>query len=203
MTADHLANGLGYLGSAFGVLMVVPQIVRVLRHPSRGGVSALSWGITTVSCLAWLSYGLRTSSLPQVPGNTLLVTGAAAVVVLVPGTLSRFQRAARLGGCAAAVLTLAWTLPATLVGYLAFGIGLFSSLPQVYESIGNWRARLISGVSVTTWSLRIISQLSWLGYAVLALDIPVIFSSCVGLTTAMTLVALESAARLRPALRTA
>lgn len=199
MTKHELAFALGYLGSLFGVVMVIPQIARVIRHPDRGGVSAFTWGIMTTSGLAWLSYGLRTASLPQVPGNALLVTGASIVTILVPARLSRRSRILRMITAACAVLTLSWTLPAELVGYLGFGIGLFSSLPQVYESVGTYRSGVISGVSVTTWLLRSGSQLCWLGYALLARDIPVLVSAGIGITTSVTLVALEGTTRLRAA----
>ena len=72
MSAHALAVGLGYTGATLGVAMVVPQIVRIVRHPSLTGVSPLSWALSTFACLAWLTYGLRTSATPQIPGNVLL-----------------------------------------------------------------------------------------------------------------------------------
>ncbi len=196
MTTHHMAFALGYLGAGFGVVMIVPQVIRVLRYPTKTGVSALSWSVTAVSCLAWLTYGIRTASAPQIPGNILLVIGASAVVLLVPGRRSRGHRAALLTAAAVVVLALAWSLSPAATGYLAFAIGLFSGLPQVYESIGNWKARLTSGVSITTWTLRTTSQICWLAYGVLATDVPVIVGASVGLASATTLVALERTARL-------
>ena len=195
MTPHDTALLLGYVGSLFGVVMVVPQIVRILRHPGLRGVSTVSWALSALGCLAWLTYGLRTDSPPQIPGNMALISGAVAVVLLAAADRSRRHRALVLGGIAAGVLAVSWTIPAHLVGYVGFSIGLVSIWPQLYDSVGNWRARANSSVSVSTWVLRVASQVCWLGYAVMASDVPVFVSACVSLTLAVVLVALETAAR--------
>lgn len=195
MTINEFAVGLGYLGSALGVAMVVPQIVRIVRHPSLPGVSPLSWALTSMACLGWMTYGFRMGATPQIPGNVLLVSGALAVVLLVNGTIPRGRRALLLASAAAALLAIVWLIPADSVGYFAFTVGLFASWPQLYDSIGNWRARLNSGVSVSTWNLRIASQVCWLTYAVGTSDLAVGISACVALSTAAAMVALELMAR--------
>jgi len=222
MTTHELAFGLGYLGAALGVAMVVPQIVRIVRHPSLPGVSPLSWALTGLSCLLWLTYGLRTGALPQIPGNVLLVCGAVAVVLLVKTptsrgrrttttsrgrrttttsrgrrttTTSRGRRTAMLVVAAALLELVACVISPQSVGYLAFAIGTVSTWPQLYDSFGNWRAHLNSGVSLSTWGLRIASQVCWISYAVGTSDMPVGIGGCVALLTAVAMVALETAAR--------
>lgn len=195
MTVHDEALLLGYVGSFFGVVMVVPQIVRILRHPGLRGVSTLSWSLSTLGCLAWLTYGLRTGSAPQIPGNLLLITGTTAVALLAAADRPRSARMLRLGGAACVVLAIAWLMPAHEVGYVGFSIGLISAWPQLYDSVGNWRAHVTSSVSVSTWALRLASQMCWLGYAIRASDVPVFVSACVSLTLAVVLVALETAAR--------
>jgi uncharacterized protein with PQ loop repeat len=185
----------GYLGSALGVVMVVPQITRVARHPSLPGVSPLSWAVTAISCLGWMTYGIRVGEVPQIPGNLLLIAGAITVVVLVNLHTGHARRTMLLAGACVTQLAIVWTMPARDVGYYAFSIGLFSTLPQLYDSVGNWRARRNSGVSVSTWSVRIGSQICWLFYAVGTFDVAVALSACVGLSTAIALVCLEMAAR--------
>ena len=82
-----------------------------------------------------------------------------------------------------------------MVGYLAFSIGLFSSWPQLYDSFATWRAGNVSAVSLPTWSLRMSAQACWLAYAVLALDVPVLISAVVTLSSALALVVLEASTR--------
>ena len=196
MSVHNLALSLAYLGATLGVTMVVPQILRTLRHPSLTGVSAASWGLTALACLTWLTYGIRTAQIPQIPGNVLLVSGAVTIVLLVPSAVSRPRRAVALALAAALLVGVALSLPARSVGYLAIGVGLVSAWPQVYDSVVGWRSGAESGVSIATWSLKVTSQVSWLTYALLAGDVPVAIAASVALTTAVSLVSLEASRRV-------
>jgi uncharacterized protein with PQ loop repeat len=195
MTTHEIAFGFGYLGAALGVAMVVPQIVRIVRHPSLPGVSPISWALTVFGCLLWFTYGLRSGALPQLPGNLLLICGAIAVVLLMKSPTSRARRGLLLALGAGLLEATASVTPTQGVGYLAFGIGTISTWPQLYDSVGNWRAHINSGVSLSTWGLRIASQVCWLAYAVGTSDLPVGIGACVAGLTGIAMVALESAAR--------
>jgi uncharacterized protein with PQ loop repeat len=199
VTTHELALSLGYLGSALGVTMVVPQLTRILRHPKLAGVSPTTWAITTVSCLLWLTYGARTNQIPQIPGNMLLITGAAAVVLLVPSTRSRSWRATVVGSAAICAVAVALVIPAHDVGYLAFSIGLFGSVPQLIDSVHTWRLGATSAVSVSSWTLKMASQVAWFSYGLGVGDKPVIISAGVNLMSAAVLVTLEKSARSAPA----
>jgi uncharacterized protein with PQ loop repeat len=191
MTAHTLALALAYTGAVLGVVMVVPQILRTLTHPTLGGVSPMAWSMTVLGCSMWLTYGIRTMTVPQIPGNVLLVSGAVAVVLLVPSPASRRRRAATLGAVWAGFVAVALVVPPHLVGYIAVTIGFVSAWPQVYDSVVTWRAGVRSGVSITTWSIKAVSQTCWLSYALLATDVPVMISATVALGTSLTLVGLE------------
>jgi uncharacterized protein with PQ loop repeat len=195
MTTHEIGFGFGYLGAALGVAMVVPQIVRIVRHPSLQGVSPISWALTVFGCLLWFTYGLRSRALPQIPGNVLLICGAIAVVLLVNSPASRARRAVLLALGAGLLEVTAWVLPPEGVGYLAFAVGTVSTWPQLYDSVGNWRAHINSGVSLSTWALRIASQVCWFGYAVGTSDVPVGVGACVAGLTGVAMFALETAAR--------
>lgn len=194
MTVHSFALSLGYLAATLGVIMVVPQILRTVRHPDLGGVSPVAWSLTTLGCSTWLVYGLRTQTVQQIPGNALLVCGAVAVVLLVPSQASRARRALTLGAVASVLLSVAVLLPAHSVGYLAVSIGFVAAWPQVFDSVLTWRSGVRSGVSLTTWALKAVSQLCWLTYAVAAGDLPVMLASTFALSTAVLLVTLEASA---------
>ena len=51
-------------------------------------------------------------------------------------------------------------------------------------------------MSITTWSIKVVSQTCWLVYAVVTMQTPVVISATVALTTALALVAVESSRRL-------
>jgi uncharacterized protein with PQ loop repeat len=187
------AAATGYLGATLGVAMVVPQILRTFRDRALPGVSAMSWALTALGCMTWLLYGVRAAEIPQIPGNILIVSGAVVLVLAVPSATSVPVRAVQLGVPALLVIGLATVLPPTAIGFLAFGIGLLSALPQTVRSLTRQRAST-SAVSVLAWLLRAASQLSWLIYAILVHDLPVMISTTVVLSSALVVVATE----LRP-----
>ena len=168
MPLHQVLLDLGYVGAALGVVMVVPQILRTVRHPTLGGVSPVAWSMTVLGCSTWLTYGLRTHTMQQIPGNVLLVAGAVAVVLLVPSRPPARRRALTLGAVAAIVQSAAATLPAHAGGLLGgvhrAGVGVAAGL----RLVATWRAGVRSGVSLTTWSLKAVSQICWLIYAITA-----------------------------------
>jgi uncharacterized protein with PQ loop repeat len=198
MDAHTLGTLLAYLGSALGVAMVLPQIVRIVKNPTMGGVSPWTWAITVVSCTTWMAYGVRTLSIPQIPGNVILVSGAVAIVLLVPAAWSRTRRALLLLAATAVAVTASTFLPAEAVGFLALGIGLTGMWPQVFETVWLRRGMGPSALSLTSQGLKIVSQLCWLSFAVLTLDVPVLVAAIVTLSTNLV-VGLTELARRRAA----
>ena len=198
MDQHSFALALAYLGSALGVAMVAPQILRIVRHPHLPGVSVWRWSITVVACSLWLTYGLRSGSLPQIPGNVLLISGAVAIVLLVPAEWGRRRRALALAAVTAAGLLASSWLSPQQVGFLAFAIGLTGMWPQVYETV--WRRRGLgpSSLSLTSTGLGLVSQLLWLTYAVLTLDAPVIVAAVVALSTNTVITLVEASRRRTP-----
>ncbi len=178
-----VAQLLAYTGSAIGVAMVVPQIQRILRNPTMGGVSPWTWAITATSCVLWMTYGVRSHSLPQIPGNVLLVSGAVAIVLLVPAAWSRRSRGVLLALVVTALVLASTRLTPEQVGFLAFGIGVCGMWPQVYETAWTRRGMGPSALSLTSSGLKVGSQVCWLSFALLTTDLPVIVSACMALTT--------------------
>jgi uncharacterized protein with PQ loop repeat len=170
--------------------MVAPQIVRTLRNRHLLGVSPLSWSLTTLACFTWLMYGVRTNEVPQIPGNVLIVSGALVIVLLVPSVVSVRRRAIRLGLAAVPLMTAAVWAPSTVVGLLAFGIGLTSAWPQLLTSLRR-RAGTPSAVSISAWLMRCGSQSAWLCYAVVLHDVAVTISASFTLTSALVILTVE------------
>lgn len=182
MNTHTLALLLAYVGSAIGVAMVVPQILRIVRHPNMTGVSPWSWAVMAVSCSLWLTYGVRSGSLPQIPGNVALIAGAVAIVLLVPAAWSRRRRAVMLAASVLFLVAQSTRLEPETVGFLAFGIGLVGMWPQVYGTVWARRGMGPSAISLTSNSLKVGSQLCWLSFALLTTDTPVIVSALLALS---------------------
>jgi uncharacterized protein with PQ loop repeat len=183
VTLTTFALGLAYIGSVIGVAMVIPQILRIVRHPTMGGVSPWTWAITATSCVLWMTYGVRSGSLPQIPGNVFLVTGAVVIVLLVPAAWSRAFRAALLGGVVLSLVLVSTRLDPEQVGFLAFAIGVFGMWPQVYETVWARRGMGPSAISLTSQGLKLASQSLWIAFALITLDVPVIVSALMALST--------------------
>ena len=190
------AQDLAYVASAVGVIVVAPQIQRIVRYPHLAGVSPWTWSITVVACSLWLTYGLRSGSMPQVPGNVLLISGAVAIVLLVPAQWSRRRRAGALALMAVSLVAVSTRLSPEQVGFLAFAIGLTGMWPQVTETVWLRRGLGPSSLSLSSAGLKVLSQTLWLSFAVLTTDVPVIVAAVVTLT-ANGLVATVEAARRR------
>jgi uncharacterized protein with PQ loop repeat len=182
----------GYIGAALSVGMVIPQLVRTMRNRSLGGVSAMSWLITTAACFTWLLYGARGHVWPQIPGNALIVPGAAAIVLAVPARLSVAQRAGLLAATAGTLILVAMLVRPDVLGYLAFAISLVSAAPQVITSIARRREGR-SAVSIPAWLMRGVSQLFWLYYALILHNGPTLVSAVVVLVSVAIVIGLESA----------
>jgi uncharacterized protein with PQ loop repeat len=181
---------LGYLAAAVGVVMVLPQIARIVRHPTLPGVSALTWSLNTVACAAWLGYGIRTWQVPQIPGNVLFISGAVAIVLLIPSRVGRTTRALGLGAAGTVEAATIAALPEPAVGYVAFGVTMAASWPQVYDSFRSWRLRRPSGVSLAAWGFGLLSQVLWLLYAAGVHDGPITVSAgslCISMVLLLTL----------------
>lgn len=186
---------LAYVASAIGVAMVIPQIQRIVRHPSMGGVSPWTWAITVVSCSLWMTYGVRTGSMPQIPGNVLLISGAVAVVLLVPAAWSRTVRAAGLAVASAVLVVGSTFLAPDAVGFVALGIGLFGMWPQVFETVWLRRGQGPSAVSLTSTALKLASQILWLTFAVVSSDLPVLTAASMMLVTNSIVASVELSRR--------
>jgi len=197
--AHSLGTALAYLGSAIGVAMVIPQILRIIKHPTMGGVSPWTWAITVVSCTTWMAYGVRTGSLPQIPGNVLLVSGAVAIVLLVPAAWSRGVRALGLFLVTALMVGVSTFLEPEVVGFFALAIGLTGMWPQVFETVWLRRGMGPSAISLTSQALKVASQLCWLTFALLTTDVPVIVAAVMTLSTNIVVTAVEVARRRQSA----
>lgn len=195
MSPADLGTLLAYFGSAIGVAMVIPQILRIVRHPHMGGVSPWTWAITVVSCTTWIAYGVRTGSMPQIPGNILLVSGAVAIVLLVPAAWSRSVRAAGLAVVTVAMVALSTLMEPAAAGFFALAIGLTGMWPQVFETVWLRRGMGPSAISLTSQVLKVVSQLCWLAFAVLTLDVPVLVAAVMTLGTNFVITGVEIARR--------
>jgi uncharacterized protein with PQ loop repeat len=197
MHLHAIGLALGYLGAALGVAMVVPQIMRTMRDRSVPGVSALSWSLTALACSTWLLYGVRTRELPQIPGNVLMVSGAVLIALAVPSGRRVATRAGLLAAAALLLLVLAVVAPLAVISGVAIAMAIVSTMPQTIKSLLRKNVA-VSAVSPMSWVLRIVSQASWLSYAITLHDMTVAVSAVVILGNAVVVLVRETSRRTAP-----
>jgi uncharacterized protein with PQ loop repeat len=179
--------------------MVVPQLIRTMRHGRLGGVSAMSWLITAAACFTWLLYGVKGQVWPQIPGNALIVPGAAAIVLTTPARMTVLQRIGMLAAAAGILILTTVLLRPDQLGYLAFGISLVSATPQTVTSVLRHRAGR-SAVSIPAWAMRGGAQLFWVTYGLAMHNDPIVVAGVVTMVSAAVVIGAESVTLARAAL---
>jgi uncharacterized protein with PQ loop repeat len=72
---------LGYGAATIGVVVALPQWVRIRRSRSIEGVSWATWVLAAAAGLLWTAYSVALGSWPLILGNGLALAGSAAVTV--------------------------------------------------------------------------------------------------------------------------
>jgi uncharacterized protein with PQ loop repeat len=148
------------VASALLLAEFLPQPVRLWRTRSVSGISVIGSGITFVTELGWLGYGITT--------GLWVVTALAAIT----GVLSGIQLALvwhRRTPTEAGILILwavaiAVALPLGVVGVVLV-LGLVAGVgPQAWTA---WRSPDAHGVSVWRWGFTMASGAAWATYGIL------------------------------------
>ena len=82
-----------------------------------------------------------------------------------------------------------------VAGFFALAIGLTGMWPQVFETVWLRRGMGPSAISLTSQLLKVVSQLCWLAFAVLTLDVPVLVAAIMTLGTNFVITGVEIARR--------
>ncbi len=159
---------LGSLCTLLSVAFVWPQVARVYRMHSVEGIAPNGTLHGVAATCLWAVYGAATGVVPLTISNltvlaAMLLIGAAQVRhrVLAGRTLA-------LTLCAsAAVALLSAAVSPVLTGVIAIAVGATSILPQAIHVL---RADDLSGVSVTTYGLLVLTALAWSSYGLLIGD---------------------------------
>ena len=135
-------------------------------------------------------------TVPQIPGNVLLVSGAVTVALLVPSPMASTAPGAGPGrrqpwassrwrSRSPRPPSATWRCPS---GWCRRGRRCSTPWPA-----GGPGGRDVGGVDHDLL-IKVVSQTCWLVYAVVTMQTPVVISATVALTTALALVAVETLA---------
>jgi MtN3 and saliva related transmembrane protein len=90
------------------------------------------------------------------------------------------------------LVVLLTQMPAVVPATLAIVSGVFTTIPQLLESLSRRRDGKISEVSVPTLLLLLTGQVLWLTYGLARPDVPIIITNLFAITVTMSLITVES-----------
>lgn len=170
-----IARTAAYTGMVIGACISFPQLWRIVHRGTYAGVSSCTWALAFTSYTLWCAYGLLLPIAAQVPGNVVAAAGTGLVLrslarrgaeMLLP-----VYTVAAAVACACVMYAIAG---ASGIGWLAFATSLAMRLPQLRLVL---RATCIEALAVAPWALSILASGSWLVYASLSSDFPIVASS--------------------------
>lgn len=186
---NPFVEAIGLLGGGLGLLISIPQLVRVVKHKSQVGVSLGTWLFIMMSTVGWTVYGWRVSSFSQITTNTVaMVLAITLSYVLMRERFVFGMRVLILAAIAVPTALIVGFAPEWLMDAWLY-IALWSRVPQTIESFQSWRHARSTMVSLTTYWLSIFSSLAWVLYGILT-DRPVVIWFSIVVTVLSVLVVL-------------
>jgi MtN3 and saliva related transmembrane protein len=160
---------LGWVAAVLGVVVSLPQVVRLVRTRDTSGLSLVYWQACVGAIAGWLVHGLYIREAPMIATNAWAVILYTAGLVLI-GRIRRLGWLRLIGP--AAVLAAVLAVVNFLLPSVYFGVA--AVLPSVYGLVGQARqlvrAPAITGVSPAFLALNAVNQWCWFWWALLLPD---------------------------------
>lgn len=159
-------DAIGWTAALVGIVLGLPQLVRLARTRSTAGLSLLGWQAILVLNIIWGVHGIRIAQPNMILTNLCGLLTTSAVLVLMTR-----DRGLRLLPVVLPALAGAGVLVAVdlLFGSTAFGV--VSLIPAVLANLGQIvevvRSEDVSGVSPVFLGLGLFNQILWLTWAIL------------------------------------
>lgn len=153
----------GFLGGALGVVVALPQALRIRKLGHGQGVSLTMWLITLVVNASWLGYGVLLQSPSLIISN---IIGFATSSLVVAALLNRgwiTWPAMYAAGALWLVLELQFSIN-VITGFLI--VLTLYRLPQLIKSVQNLRRGLETAVSMKSLFVSLTALTCWMVYSV-------------------------------------
>lgn len=173
----------GWVAAATGVVMNVPQLMRLVKERTSAGVALLQWQVVVACSLGWLYHGVTTGHANIVAANVIAFVQATAMTILI-------MRDRALPSLKVWLLIIAVVIPLFAIEQFA-PAGVFGAVVVVPLALGLLaqsrdlvRSRDISGVSPVFLTMAVVLQFLWWSWSFPAQDISItICSSILGAIT--------------------
>jgi uncharacterized protein with PQ loop repeat len=160
---------IGWIATATGMTLALPQLYRLLRTRNVEGLSLVGWQAILAVNVGWMMHGIRIGQPPQAIASGFSLIATVPILVLMSRALHRRTMVTLLPG-----LVLAATMVAVdqLIGSAAYGS--FALVPMVIaiggQSVALVRSPHVRGVSTPSMILGALNQGLWTTWAVLIGD---------------------------------
>ncbi len=161
----------GVIGNAASLLLMVPQVVRLIRTRHTEGVSPTWAAIGVIINTGWLAYVINGGHQIALPAVVSLQVSFAVTLWLLRRNGAPIARGV-MAGVALGVVLVAVQFTA---GWIAVGtaLALANSVHHAPSVLAVWRTHTPVGVSPGTWWLANLEGVAWSAYGLLVKDLPI------------------------------
>ncbi len=198
LLATALTASFAVIAPSLSVLQCLSQLVRIVRVGAQG-VSLTTWILSAFVAEIWAGYGLIFHVPAEIYANLPFWAVASYVVVAVARSQGSTRRATILYVATvglAVLATLAGLTPAgrAALATLADASAVVIYLPQLAVTL---RTSDLTGVSVLSWALALVTSLAWALYGALIHQPPVALPSIVMVPSALAILVKAARHRVR------
>ena len=178
------ADIVGWLAVCVGMVVALPQLVRLARTHKVDGLSLTSWRSILAMNVAWAAHGVRLGAPALIITNSIGLCSTVPILYLLARRFRRPLVPLLLPSLvvAAAMIAVDHILGSAAYGLAAITIALVSNLGQSMQLV---RAPHVSGVSPLFVTLAVLNQAVWVVWGLLVKDAGTVMtaSTVCGLTS--------------------
>lgn len=151
------------------ISFIWPQVWRSLRHNTTHGISPFGLVHGLIGATLWLSYGINERIAPVAIANTSFVV-AQTLIIYVAYKNGHIERRVITAAYPVvfAILIFLNPVPSAVIGVIAVLISGSSIIPQFIHVL---RTENLHGISLTSYTLTIITCVVWLLYGFVISDL--------------------------------
>ncbi len=163
------ADVVGWLAVCVGMVVAVPQLVRLARTRRVDGLSLTSWRSILAMNIAWAAHGVRLGAPALIITNSMGLCSTLPILFLLSRRFRRRLVPLLLPSLvvAAAMIAVDHVLGSAAYGVSAITIALVSNLGQSLQLV---RAPHVSGVSPLFVTMAVVNQAVWVVWGLLVRD---------------------------------
>lgn len=163
------ADVVGWVAVCVGMVVALPQLVRLARTRKVDGLSLTSWRSILAMNIAWAAHGIRLEALALIITNSIGLCSTLPILYLLSRQFRRRLVPLLIPSLvvAAVMITVDHILGSAAYGVAAITIALVSNLGQSMQLV---RAPHVTGVSPLFVTMAVVNQSVWIVWGLLAKD---------------------------------